>query len=119
MAVVPSSARRIQAAVDLYGDGRINREEYCRRVDFNEREIISWQMRTTDKEQLAMELSMCVQAVETLGRMWDISDDEDKQGMARHLFEYITYDMGTQQIIDFRLKPWVDQFLTLRAGFVC
>lgn len=108
--------RRIQAAVDLYGDGRINREEYFRRVDFNEREIISWQTRTTDKEQLAMELSMCVQAVETLGRMWDISDDEDKQGMARHLFEYITYDMGTQQIVDFRLKPWADQFLTLRAG---
>jgi hypothetical protein len=36
--------------------------------------------------------------------------------MARHLFEYLTYDLGKRQIVDFRLKPWADQFLTLRAG---
>ncbi len=52
--------RRIQVAIDLYDDGRINREEYLRRVEFNEREIVSWQARTTDTEKLGMELSMCI-----------------------------------------------------------
>jgi DNA invertase Pin-like site-specific DNA recombinase len=108
--------RRIQAAVDLYGDGRISREEYLRRVDFNEREMASWKARTTDSQRLAMELSMCIQAVETLSSMWELASDEDRQGMARHLFEYLTYDLGKRQIVDFRLKPWADQFLTLRAG---
>jgi hypothetical protein len=108
--------RRIQAAVDLYGDGRISREEYLRRVDFNEREMASWKARTTDSQRLAMELSMCIQAVETLSSMWEVASDEDRQGMARHLFEYLTYDLGKRQIVDFRLKPWADQFLTLRAG---
>ena len=41
--------RRIQAAIELYGDGRLSREEYLRRVDLNEREIASWQARTTRK----------------------------------------------------------------------
>lgn len=108
--------RKIEASIALYGDGRISREEYVRRVEFNEREIASWQAKTTDKEKLALELSMCIQAVDALTRMWEIVSDEDKQGMARHLFEYITYDLGTRQIVDFRLKPWADQFLTLRAG---
>lgn len=108
--------RRIQAAVDLYGDGRIDRAEYLRRVEQNEREIIGWQARTTETEKLAMELTVCLQAVDTINRLWEVSSDEDKQGMARHLFEYIVYDLDKQQITDFRLKPWANQFLYLRIG---
>jgi hypothetical protein len=63
-----------------------------------------------------MESSMCIQAVEALSSMWEVAGGEDRQGMARHLFEYLTYDLGKRQIVNFRLKPWADQFLTLRAG---
>lgn len=108
--------RRIQAAIDLYGDGRLSREEYLRRVERNEREIVQWQARTTETEKLAMELSMCLQAIDTVNRLWLISSDEDKQGMARHLFEYLVYDLDKQQIVDFRLKPWADQSLFLRIA---
>lgn len=108
--------RRMQAAIDLYGDGRINRQEYLRRVERNEREIASWQARTSDSEKLAMELTMCIHAIDTITRLWEVSSDEDKQGMARHLFEYVTYDLDRQEIIDFRLKPWADQFLMLRTA---
>jgi DNA invertase Pin-like site-specific DNA recombinase len=108
--------RRIQAAIDLYGDGRISREEYLQRVERNERELAAWQARTTETEKLAMELSMCLQAVDTINKLWSVSSDDDKQGMARLLFEYITYDLDKQQIVDFRLKPWAEQFLFLRIG---
>ena len=108
--------RRIQATIDLYGDGRITRPEYLRRVERNEREIASWEARTNDTEKLAMELTMCIQALEALNRLWEVSNDEDKQGMARHLFEYIVYDLDRQEIVDFRLKAWADQFLVLRAA---
>lgn len=108
--------RRIQAAIDLYGDGRISRQEYLRRVEQNEREIMAWRAKTSDREKLAMELSMCVQAIQTMTQMWSVATDEDKQGMARHLFESITYDLGTEQIVDFKLKPWAEQFFVLRAG---
>jgi len=90
--------RHIQATVDLNGDGRINREEYLRRVEINEREIVSWNTRTTSTEERAIQLSMCVQAVANLRTIWEVGSDEDKQGMARHLFEYITYDLGTGKL---------------------
>lgn len=108
--------RRIQAAIDLYGDGRISRDEYLRRIERNEREMASWQARTSEGEKLAMELTMCLHAVETMTRMWTVSSDEDKQGMARHLFEYISYDLEHQEIVDFRLKGWAKQFLVLRTA---
>jgi hypothetical protein len=59
---------------------------------------------------------MCIHAVETMTRLWEVSSDEDKQGLARHLFDYLVYDLDRQEIVDFRLKPWADQFLRLRAG---
>lgn len=36
--------------------------------------------------------------------------------MARNLFSYIVYNLDTQRIVDFRLKPWADRFITLRAA---
>jgi DNA invertase Pin-like site-specific DNA recombinase len=108
--------RRIQAAIDLYGDGRIDRAEYLRRVERNEREIASWQSHTTEHEQQVMQLTMCIHAVDTINRLWEVNNDEDKKGLAQHLFEHITYDLDRQEIVDFRLKPWAEQFLMLRAA---
>ncbi len=36
--------------------------------------------------------------------------------MARSVFSYIVYDLDTRRITDFRLKPWADRFLVLRAA---
>lgn len=36
--------------------------------------------------------------------------------MARNLFDFIVYNLDEQRIVDFRLKPWADRFLVLRAA---
>ncbi len=36
--------------------------------------------------------------------------------MARSLFDEIIYDFDTERIASFRLKPWAERFLTLRAN---
>ncbi len=108
--------RQIEAAVILFGEGRIDKEEYRRRVEMNEREIAHWEARTTETEKAALELAMCMDAVEKLASLWDIGDDEDRQGMARSLFSYIVYDLDTRRIVDFRLKPWADRSLVLRSA---
>ncbi len=107
--------RRIEAAVVLFGDGRISREEYTRRIEQNEREIAHWQARTTDTEKAALELAMCMDAVDKLAKMWDMGDDERRQGMARSLFTEVIYNLDTRRIVSFKLKPWADRFLVLRA----
>lgn len=108
--------RRIEAAITLFGDGMIDKDEYRRRVEANQREIAHWESRTTETERLALEFGLCIEAVDRIARLWDISDDEDRQGLVRSLFDYIVYDLDSQRIVDFRLKPWADQFLVLRAS---
>jgi len=75
-----------------------------------------WEARTSETEKAAMELAMCVEAVDKFARLWEISTDEDKQGMVRGLFSYIVFNLDTQRIVDFRLKPWADRFLMLRSA---
>ncbi len=97
--VIALCKRRIQATIDLYGDGRLSREEYLRRVDMNERELASWEAKTTDSQKLGVEFAMCIHAINTMTRLWEVYSDEDKQGMARHLFEYLVYDLEKQEIV--------------------
>ncbi len=108
--------RRIEAAINLYGDGRLDREEYLRRIEQNEREIAHWEARTTEVQKAGLELAMCMETIDKLARLWDTSEPEDKQGMARSLFSYVTWDLDIRRIVDFRLKPWADRFLVLRAA---
>ena len=108
--------RRIDAAVHLYKDAEIDREEYLRIRELNEREIVHWEARTTETEEVALELAVCIEAVERIARLWDVSDEEDRQGLVRSLFEYVVYDLDAQRITDFRLKAWADRFLVLRAA---
>src|SRR5258707_3723473 len=65
---------------------------------------------------MALELAMCVEAIDRIAHLWDIRGEEDRQGLVRNLFEYLVYDLDTQRITDFRPKPWADRFLILRAA---
>ncbi len=108
--------RRIDAAVVLFGDGMIDREEYRRRVEHNEREIAHWQSRTSETQKIGLELAMCIEVVDRLSRLWDISSNEDKQGLVRSLFTELVYDLDTRRIVSFQLKPWADRFVTVRGA---
>ena len=107
--------RRIEAAIVLFGEGRIDKDEYRRRVEENEREMAHWQARTSETEKIGLELAVCLEAVDKIAKLWEGDNDEDKQGLARSLFHYLVYDLDTQRIVDFRLKPWADRFITLRG----
>jgi hypothetical protein len=90
-AAIARCRRRIDAARHLYEDGDLSREEYLKRKETNEREIAHWQARTTETEKVALELTLCLEAIDRINQLWDISDDEDKQGMARNLFSYVVF----------------------------
>ena len=82
----------------------------------NEREIVHWEARTTETEQITLELAMCVDAINKLSDLWENGDDEDRQDMVRSLFSHIIYDLDTRIIVNFRFKPWADRFIVLRSA---
>jgi hypothetical protein len=106
--------RRIEAARHMYLDGEIDREDYLIRKEQNEREIAYWETRTTETQEIALELAICLDAIDKMARLWDIADDEDRKGMAQTLFEEVVVNLDTRRIESFKLKPWADRFLVLR-----
>ena len=81
-----------------------------------EREIAHWESRTTDIQKAAVELRMCMEVLNMMSSLWDESADEDKQQLARMMFEEIVYDLDKQQIVHFTLKPWAERFLDVRMA---
>ena len=115
-ASIAKCKRRISAARNLYADGDITREEYLKRKQQNEREIAHWRAYSTETQRMVMEMMMCVDAIGKLSQLWDASSGEDRNRMAHTLFEYIVFDLDKRRIVDFKLKPWMDQFIVLSAA---
>ena len=44
-------------------------DEYRDAIERNEREIAHWEARTTETEQIALELAMCVDVVSKMSRL--------------------------------------------------
>lgn len=49
-------------------------------------------------------------------KIWETGSDEDKQGLVRSLFTEIVYDLDSRRIVDFKMKPWAERYLMLRAS---
>lgn len=114
-AAIAKHKRRIEAARNLYEDGDMNREEYLKRRDENERMIVHWETRSTEMQKRAIELSTCLNAFNRLVSLWGTASGEERLSLARGLFEYVVFDLDAKRIVDFRLHPWADQYLILRG----
>jgi hypothetical protein len=69
---------------------------------------------TYKTQQKALELPMCIEAVNRIAQVWDTADDEDRKGMAQYLFAELVFDLDTRRIVSYKLKPWADEFIMLR-----
>ncbi|MBI1278183.1 MAG: hypothetical protein GC179_08655 [Anaerolineaceae bacterium] len=110
---IARAKRRIEAARHLYTDGEMSKNEYLQRKMDADREIAQWEMMDIDTERQLAELTMAIDVVGKINRLWDLSSDEDKQGLAKMLFERVVYDLDKMQIVDFSLKSWAEQFFTI------
>lgn len=108
--------KKIRNVKTLFAEGHIEAEEFHQRMAENERELTYWAAYTTQQEQAMLELTKCLDVIEQVAKLWDIADPKERQLMARNLFDFIVYNLDEQRIVDFRLKPWADRFLVLRAA---
>ena len=54
--------------------------------------------------------------VADLVQNWRQADDEMRRALAHGLFDHIVYDLDTQRIVDFRLKPWAQLLMQLKIA---
>ena len=105
--------KKIRNTKTLFAEGHIELDEFRQRLADNERELAHWEAYMTQREQVQLELSKCLESIQQVTSLWEAAEPKERQIMARNLFDYIVYDLDKQQIVDFRLKPWADRFLVL------
>ncbi|MBZ0306431.1 MAG: recombinase family protein, partial [Anaerolineae bacterium] len=108
--------KKIENLKTLFREAEVDEDEYRARLAEYRAELAYWEAYTTEKEQVVLQLSMCLAAIDKVARLWDLAEAKERRTMAHNLFEYIVYDLDTQRIVDFRLKPWANRFLVLRAA---
>ncbi|MBK9123583.1 MAG: recombinase family protein [Chloroflexi bacterium] len=101
--------------LDLYKNAVITAEEFYRDRGDRERQIAFWEARTTDHQKKALELEHVMAAFSRLIDLWADADSDERSRLAASLFEYLVVDLDDGRIVDFRLHPWADQYLCLRA----
>lgn len=115
-AAIARNYRRIEAVRHLYADGEINREEYLKRKTDAEREIAQWELMNGEAERILAQLTVAMDTVFKIGNLWTNSSDEEKQGLARMLFDGFIYDLDEGGIVDFKLKKWAEGIFTLEPA---
>ena len=100
----------------LFREAELSEAEYRTHMAEYRAELSYWEAYTTEKEEVALQLSLCLDAIDRVAKLWDLAEAEERRAMAHNLFEYIVYNLDTQRIVDFSLKPWANRFLVLRAA---
>lgn len=101
--------------LDLYKNAVITAEEYYRDRGDRERQIAFWEARTSEHRKKAIELEQVMVAFSQLLDLWAGTDSDERSRLAASLFQYLVIDLDVEQIVDFRLHAWADQYLCLRA----
>jgi DNA invertase Pin-like site-specific DNA recombinase len=116
LAAIAKCKARLDNLKTLFEEGELNRDEYFSKRDRVRTELQQWEQTNTEAAQIAVELMQCVEALNRIHVNWEVADNEEKQEMVRWLFESVIYNLDTQQITDFQLKPWAQRYLVLRSA---
>jgi hypothetical protein len=76
----------------------------------------SWDARTTNKQKITLEFTNWMELVKRLEEFWDITEGEDRKLLGQTLFDELVYDLDSKRIVDFKIKPWAEPFIELRAA---
>lgn len=102
---------------ELYVEGRIDKAKMEEQVSELEKEIAWWNEKSSEKQHEEIELSLCINSIRNIQRIWKHGNNEDRQGMAQYLIEEIVYDLDREEIVGLKLKNWVKKFARLRVAF--
>jgi plasmid stability protein len=106
----------LERAKKLYLQAELSDEEYQRIREENEREMLRWETRTQDISRMYLQMEKCAVMVESFNHVWDNGTDQERYEFVHSLFDEIVVDLDTRRITSFKMKPWAEQFLVVRAS---
>ncbi len=98
----------------MFSKARLSQEEWLHAQAEAEEEIARLQTKIVQHDEAEVALKLTTDVVSNLANNWRQANGEMRRSLAHSLFEYIIYDLDEQQIVDFKLKPWVQLLMQLK-----
>lgn len=107
--------QRAQNADTLFFRARISELDWQDTLETADREIARLQALSAEQVEAEIALRLTTEMISNLVQHWHQGSAQDRRGLAHSLFEYLVYDLDTQQITDFKLKPWAELLMQLKV----
>ncbi|MEP7285512.1 MAG: recombinase family protein [Chloroflexota bacterium] len=109
--------QRAKNADMLFAKARISEEDWQAAITNAEHEITRLQTQIAQHSEAELALQLTMEMVANLVHNWQQANAEMRRAFASSLFEYLVYDLDARQIVDFKLKPWVELLMQLKITF--
>jgi len=106
--------QRVKKTNTLFQKAHLSEEDWRQAIENAEHEIARLQSRMSQGKEVESALRLNLDMITSLSRNWSEAPDDTRRAMANSLFEYLVYDLDTQRIVDFRLKPWAELVMQLK-----
>lgn len=106
--------QRSKNADKLFGRARISEAEWRTALDEAEHEIARLQSQIMEQHDAEIGLRMTMEMIANLIEHWSEANHDHRRALANGLFEYLIYNLDTQRIVGFKLKPWAELLMQLR-----
>jgi len=107
--------QRARNADTLYARARITEEEWRELISAAEHTIARLQAQIAQHHETEMALKLTTDMVTNLIDNWNRAGTEMRRALAGSVFSYLVFDLDTQRITDFKLKPWAELLLQLKV----
>lgn len=109
--------QRTRNADLLFSKARISEDEWREIIETAEQEIARLHTQVAENQEAEVALKLTMEMVSNLVHNWNQANGEVRRALANSLFEFLTYDLDKQQIVDFKLKPWAELLMQLKVTF--
>ena len=107
--------QRAQNADTMFFKARLSEQDWQDTIETADREIARLQALSAEQVEAEVALRLTTEMISNLVQHWHQGSPQDRRGLAHSLFEYLVYDLDTQQITDFKLKPWAELLMQLKV----
>ncbi len=106
--------QRTKNADLMFSKARMSEEDWLYTHAEADTEIARLQTDIVEQREAEVALKLTTEIVANLANNWKDANGEMRRSLAHSLFDYIIYDLDTQRIVNFKLKPWVQLLMQLK-----
>jgi hypothetical protein len=106
--------QRAENADKLFQNARISETDWHKLLETAEHEIERLKLQIANHDEAEIGVQVTTKMVADFVQNWKDGNLETRRALPYGVFQYLIYDLDKQQVVDFKLKPWLERVMQLK-----